>query len=285
MVFRLTNETMKNILFLTLYLLLAPLSSFGSNNPEACPDGDRAVTKPAPVVISSVLESMASLKTTEGKPAHDLSTELVRKVHDIFDHNKVKTKMAQFYSLLYVINEQIPIEQGKSVSLDGSTTRPILIKSAVFTDPEIPNHIQKVTIDRSKLDEPKYEVTFDQDQTLVPLNKGEGFYLFRNGLCQHAQKLIFQKTFTVSLYINSKGNLVAKNFKGVDLFGAFGNRGLFDVDINYVELRSVEFYKGTPDGKVTVYVSKEEFKKNEHNPILRFITRLVPDRTIQPIDW
>ena len=57
------------------------------------------------------------------------------------------------------------------------------------------------------------------------------------------------------------------------------------MDINYVELRSVEFYRGTQNGKVTAYVSDEEFKKNHHNALLRIITKLVPDRSVQPIDW
>ena len=57
------------------------------------------------------------------------------------------------------------------------------------------------------------------------------------------------------------------------------------VDINYIEFRKVEFYKGTQDGKVTAYVSKKEFKENDHNPLLRIITRFVPDKSVQPIDW
>ena len=71
----------------------------------------------------------------------------------------------------------------------------------------------------------------------------------------------------------------------MDLVGDFGNRGIIDVDINYVSLRSVEFYKGTVKGKVTAYVSEEEFKQNQHSPLLRLISRFVPDRSVQPIDW
>ena len=85
--------------------------------------------------------------------------------------------------------------------------------------------------------------------------------------------------------MKSNGNLLAQYFKGVDLFGDFGNRGIIDVDIEYVEFRKVEFYKGTFNGKVTAYVSEEEFKQNDHHMLLRLITRFVPDNTVQPIDW
>lgn len=252
---------------------------------DSCPGGNRAVTTPAPVNIAHVLEAISSLKTKDGKPALELSAELVKDVHDVFNLDLVKTKMEQFYTLLYVLNEHIVTPQEKEIHLDASSVREILLRSKVFTDPEIPKHIDAVWIYRREKLRPRYTVVFDQDQTVIPLNKGEGFYLFRNGMCQHAKKLIFRKQFSVNLKKNRKGNTVARYFKGVDLFGTFGNRGIVDVDINYVELRSVEFYRGTPDGKVMAYVSPEEFKKNKHSVILRVITRLVPDRSVQPIDW
>ena len=81
------------------------------------------------------------------------------------------------------------------------------------------------------------------------------------------------------------GNLLVKKFDGVDLFGDFGNRGLINVDIQYVSLRSVEFFTGTMDGRVTAYVSREEFQKNNHSKLLELVTKFVPDRSVQPIDW
>lgn len=252
---------------------------------EHCPGGNRAITVPAPVNISSLMEAITNLKTKNGKPALNLSQALVRDIHEVFDTNIVKTKMEQFYSLLYVLQAHLSPSLGKKVDLGEKSTRTILLRSKVFTDPEIPKHIIAVSVDRTNWQQSRYHVVFDQERTIIPLNKGEGFYLFRNGLCQHAIKLIFQKHFYVSLKKNRRGNIVARDFKGVDLYGKFGNRGFINVDINYVEFRSVEFFRGTPNGKVTVYVSKEEFRQNDHNPLLRIITRIVPDRSVQPIDW
>lgn len=78
---------------------------------------------------------------------------------------------------------------------------------------------------------------------------------------------------------------MVSNFKGVDLFGDFGNRGIIDVDIQYVSLKSVEFFTGTINGRVTAFVSREEFSKNKHNPLLELVTKIIPDRSVQPIDW
>jgi len=266
------------------YLLLSSALVFAEES--ACPKGsESAVTLPAPVEPSAVLEGMASLKTLDGKLTIDLSADLVGAVHHIFDAAKVKTKMEQFYRLLHVIALHAAPSLGDELTLDAPAVRNLLLKAAVFSDPGIPSKIMSVAIDRDDRDEPEYAVTFSDEETSVPLNRGEGFYLFRNGKCQHAQKLIFRQTFSFQLSMNRKNNLLAKNFRGVDLFGDFGNRGAFDVDIQYVSLRAVEFYQGTNLGKVTVYVSREEFKKNKHNLLLRMITRIVPDRSVQPIDW
>lgn len=268
------------------FLFLLPLASAKPiEDAKLCPGGDRAVTTPASVNVASVLEAMANLKTNEGKPAFELSSDIVKGVHEIFDTAKVKTKMEQFYSLLYVISQSLPSELGSVITLDAAPTREVLLRAAVFRDPAMPNRIQGVKIERYDPAQPRYEVWFDGEKIGLPLNSGEGFYIFRNGLCQHAQKLIFGNRFSFQLKKLQNGNLIARNFQGVDLFGEFGNRGIIDVDINYVELRAVEFYRGTQNGKVTAYVSDEEFKKNDHNFLLRIITKFVPDRSVQPIDW
>jgi len=75
------------------------------------------------------------------------------------------------------------------------------------------------------------------------------------------------------------------DFGGVDLYGNFGARGLVDVDISYVSVKSVEFLKGTPLGLVRAKVSQKEFEVDQHSFWLRVISRFVTDKSLQPIDW
>jgi hypothetical protein len=274
--------------FLLASLLALPLSGLGApiTDEKLCIGGsETAITIPAPVSVPAILEAMAKLKTKDGNPAFDLSVSVADEVRATFDTTKVKTKMEQFYSLLYLIAENLPKELGNVVTLDATAVRDILLVSAVFRTSDLPNRIREVKIERYDREQPRYEVFFDGSDIVLPLNNGNGFHLYRNGLCQHAQKLIFRNRFSFQLKRLGDGNLVARYFTGVDLFGDFGNRGIVDVDINYIELRSVEFYRGTQNGKVTAYVSDEEFKKNEHNFLLRLVTKFVPDRSVQPIDW
>lgn len=253
---------------------------------QNCPFSEKAVTTPAPVVLSEVEAALSELKLTGGEKAFASITPAFRKIiADVFNLDLVKTKMEQFYTLLFEINRNIPVQKESTVKLDPKSVLKILLAAKVFSDPQVPSRIQEVTLWRHHLHQPRYTIGFDQENIEVPLNQGSGFYLYRNGLCQHAQKLIFSKSFSVTVLKNSKGRIEANDFKGADLFGRFGNRGFLDVDINFVSLRSVEFYKGTVNGKVVAYVSREEFKKNNHSPLLRFITNYVPDKTVQPIDW
>ncbi len=252
---------------------------------DACPGADHAVTVPAPVDVPSIQGSLEKLKLLNKKPAMNLTEEVNISLRSIFNPEITKTKMEQFYRLLYLINNHLHAKENESVELEAAPVRDVLMKSAVFTAPDIPNRIVGVKIDRHHEERPRYEVRFSDPSSEVILNNGEGFYTFQNGKCQHAMKLIFQETFSVTLSINRKGNIEADDFRGVDLFGDFGNRGIFSIDLQYVELRSVEFYRGTSSGKITAYVSRQEFKKNEHNSLLRLITKFVADKSVQPIDW
>jgi hypothetical protein len=265
--------------FLLLFLAAAAASAAPIEDPTLCAGGDRAITLPAPVYPSSLLEAMKGLSPLV------LSPEIETGVREIFDLSKVKTKMEQFYALLYLIARNLPESAGSVVCLDAEPVREVLLRSRVFRDPSLPNRIRQVTVERYDREEPKYIVVFDGDAIRLPLNDGAGFNLFRNGLCQQAKELIFRNRFSFKLKRLRNGNLEARHFQGVDLFGDFGNRGVVDVDINYIEFRAVEFYRGTQEGKVTAYVSDEEFKKNHHNFLLRLVTKLVPDRSVQPIDW
>ncbi|MCB0307922.1 MAG: hypothetical protein KDD48_01005 [Bdellovibrionales bacterium] len=252
---------------------------------ESCPHVEGTITTPASVDPSDVLIAISHLKNLDDVNVIELNETVITRIHEVFNTSIIKTKMEQFYTLLYVLARAIPDGLGKTIKLRPEGVIKVLLASRVFSDPDIPKHISLTTISRHHATEPRYTIAFDQNKTEIPLNKDKGFHLYRNGLCQHARKLIFGKEFSVAVKTNGRGHLVASDFRGVDLFGRFGSRGLFDVDINFVALRSVEFFKGTPNGKVTAYVSRQEFKKNDHNPLLQFFTKYIPDRSVQPIDW
>lgn len=259
--------------------------TFGARSADdrPCPSADVAVTKPGAVDLVTLTDAALALRDTDGKPivadADGLRSDLI----DVFGTDRVTTKMEQFYTLLFSLAARA---QPATVPrfLDPADVRKILLTAAVFTDPVVPAQIAAVSLARKKGD-PTYTLSFQGEKTEIPLNGGQGFHLYRNGLCQHAQKLIFGRSFGVTLSKTKKGNTVAKDFRGVDLFGVFGNRGVIDVDIRYVALRAVEFFRGTTDGRVTAYVSDEEFKKHDHSMLLRLVTKYVPDKSVQPIDW
>ena len=73
--------------------------------------------------------------------------------------------------------------------------------------------------------------------------------------------------------------------KKVQLFGQFGTRRIFNIDLQYVDLEKVEFVKGTDEGKVTCRVARREFKENKHYALFQFIGTLIPNNSRQRIDW
>ena len=250
----------------------------------SCPSSDNPVTSPATVDISALKNKIHLLQNESGTALFQSSPLLDVAINETFDTSKVKTKMEQFYQMLWVLSQELSRQKITNVSFSQKTVREVLLASKVFTDVSVPSQIKAIELDVSNKDHPRCHVIFAKKDIEIPLNQGEGFYLFRNGKCQHAEKLIFGDSFSFELKRNL-GNLMVSEFSGVDLFGDFGNRGLIDVDIQYISLRSVEFLGGTVDGRVTAYVSREEFKKNNHNRLLELVTRVVPDRSVQPIDW
>lgn len=266
-------------LFITLFLA-AP--SWAVEFRE-CPNGADSVTYPAPVDIKILKKKIFELKDDTGRTVFTPSPAFEKSIEKTFDLSDVKTKMGQFYTLIWIMSEELKNQKAQNVSFSQASVEEVLIASKVFTDKTIPGKIKTIQFELGK-NKSNYMVAFNTSNIELPLNQGDGFYLFRNGKCQHAQKLIFKDTFTFEMKKNL-GNLMVTNFNGVDLFGDFGNRGMVDVDIQYVTLRSVEFIGGTVDGKVTAYVSREEFKKNKHNGLLEILTKIVPDRSVQPIDW
>jgi hypothetical protein len=268
------------LLLLNLILLF---STFAHAEDGSCP-GTEAVNAPAPVDMAELKLKIYALSSMAQKNVYRASPTFEKAIENAFDTSQVKTKMEQFYSLLWILGQQLETQKIKTVHFNAASVHDVLIASKVFTDPAIPSQIKSIEFDLSNSNKPKYKVSYTKKGIRLPLNQGKGFYLFRNGKCQHAKELIFEDVFSFEMKRNL-GNLMVHHFHGVDLFGDFGNRGFIDVDIEYVSLKSVEFFTGTQNGRVVAYVSREEFNKNKHNALLKLVTKIVPDRSVQPIDW
>ena len=270
-----------------LLLVLQPGLAAAAHEPlpASCPRGEVAATSPAPVDLAALEEALRSLTQADGTLALHWTDALMTDLRRTFDTQQTKTKMEQFYRLLHLIQAGSRNGGRTLVGFDAVGARKILLTSGVFSDPSVPSRIQGISANLLGDDSARFEVTFGDKGTELPLNRGTGFFLFRNGKCQHARSIIFDRAFSFETKINRKKNLVVSDFRGVDLFGNFGNRGVFDLDIQYVALRAVEFYAGTNLGRVTAYVSREEFARNKHNVLLELVTRFVPDNSVQPIDW
>jgi hypothetical protein len=274
---------MKHCLSVFVLLFVVNAESLPLTNP--CPESVESVTDPSPVNMGKLTEALKSLKLMNHEQAMKVDESAMKDIQEIFDTQLVKTKMEEFFRLLYVIQAHPQTTNLKKMDFDPMGVRQILMIAGVFSDPLIPNQIQAVTVDKSNTKIPKYEVEFSSEATHVPLNNGNGFYGYEEGRCQHTMALIFRSKFSFELKMLKNQNLYAREFEGVDIFGDFGSRGLFDVDLQYVTLKSVEFYKGTKKGEVTAKISREEFKKNDHNTLLRWITKIVSNSSVQPIDW
>jgi hypothetical protein len=243
------------------------------------------VSTPTQIDPAPLGTSLRELRRTDGKAALRWTVALDGELARSLDIRQTRTRMEQFYRLLHLIQGAARDGEREGIDLDPAGARAILLGSGVFSDPAIPGRIQAISVRFPDARTARFTVTFAEKGTEIELNRGGGFLLFRNGKCQHAKKLIFDRSFSFTTAINRDKNLVASDFRGVDLFGDFGNRGVVDIDVQYVALQAVEFYAGTPLGEVTALISPEEFVRNRHNVLLELVSRFLPDRSVQPIDW
>jgi len=268
-----------------LLLQPGPVDAANESAPAQCPRGELAATSPALVDLAALEDALRTLTQADGTPVLQWNDALMADLKRTFDPQHTKSKMEQFYRLLHLIQAGSRNGGRAMVGFDPVGARKILLTSGVFSDPSVPSRIQGISAHLLSDNSARFEVTYAEKGIEVPLNKGAGFFLFRNGKCQHARSIVFDRAFSFETTINGKKNLVVSGFRGVDLFGDFGNRGIIDLDIQYVALRVVEFYAGTNLGRVTAHVSREEFAKNKHNVLLELVTRFLPDHSVQPIDW
>lgn len=243
----------------------------------------QAVTKPAPVVMEQLIVDLNALTTKEGKKMLD-AAKLRPELQQIFDVSRTNSKLQQFYRLLYVIARNSLADIGMGVDFDVVSVRKILVTARVFSDPAFPSHISAIHLDSTD-DIPQYTVSFSDASVKFPLNQGAGFRSWDDGYCQHAQQLVFAQRFSFKMKEVKDGNLKVYKFNGVDLFGNFGTRGAVDVDLKYVRLSEVEFIKNSNLGHVTAYISKREFEESQHNALLRLVSQILPNTSLQAIDW
>ncbi len=269
----------KNLLFICLTLLLtsAPVFAFDSKS-------EQVITKPSKFSINQVLDDVYALVDSEGvKLFREENREMNKELMELFDVSILRSKLEQFYTMLFYISKYASIEKDEFI-IDRNSTIRLLISSEVFSDPEFPKRISRVFLVRNNREKPFYKVFFDSNEVRLDLNKGDGYGISREGMRQQAKALVFYGSF--SFRLREKGdNVEAFDFENVDLYGSFGSRGFINVDINYVTVKSVEFHKGSEMALVRAKVSRREFEINEHTWLLDLVTRFVTDKSLQPLDW
>jgi hypothetical protein len=244
-------------------------------------------TRPAAAPVATVIAELKTLKDVKGRlVVPEINEEFQEHLKELFEADPLKiSKLEQFYGLLFWIGKYKALPE-RRIDFDRAGVTKLLLASKVFSDVDVPEAIESVTLFWNKaFDIATYAVQFKTPQLELPLNQGRGFATFREGLCQIAQKLIFYGGFEFNVERRSNGHFYVSQFKDVDLFGVFGSRGVVDVDIQYVSIKSVEFLKGSPMGIVRAKVSRKEFDINSHSVLLRMVTHFVTDKSTQPIDW
>ncbi|MDO8643806.1 MAG: hypothetical protein Q7S00_02420, partial [bacterium] len=271
--------SMRLVFHMFILCLLLP---HGGRADVKCPGGD---SPPTPVLkanlnqLTSALENLVDLK---GRKIWETTEESKEALRAIFDQEK--TKLEQFYQLLFLLQKDIPENYLPVVVLPPRITD-VLLESKVFTKSDFPRSITAVHLRKGAYN-PVWEVHFSKTEVRFPLNNGKGFATWDQGMCQTVKELVFYPGFSFKIRRarNSK-NLVVDGFDKVELYGTFGSRGLFKIDLNYVDLEKVEFIRGTDQGKVTAKVAKREFLENPHSALFKFIGSLIPNTARQRIDW
>lgn len=253
---------------------------------EACPGVD---DPPPPVLKVDLLRLttlLEGLEDIQGRKIWVTTPKTRDRLREIFESVPPKTKLEQFFQLLFLLQKNVG-EKILPVTVQPPGITNILLTARVFTDPAFPQRIGEVTLARSDLNHlPRYEVRFSEKEVRFPINGGKGFSVWEQGMCQIAKEIVFYPGFSFRLRRarNSK-NLVVDDFQKVEIYGQFGTRKIFDIDLNYVDLEKVEFIQGTDEGRVKSRVAKREFQENPHSRLFKFIGSLIPNTSRQRIDW
>jgi len=260
-------------------LLLSTIPVFASDLKT-----EQATIKLSEFDINQVLDDVYALVDTEkAKLFKEKNIEMDKKLKTLFDVSILRSKLEQFYTMLFYISNYASIEKDE-LFIDRDSTIKLLISSEVFTDAKFPKNISNVFLSRINRENPFYKVSFNSDRVELGLNYGDGYGISRVGMKQEAQALVFYGSFSFKLR-EKRENVEAYDFEDVDLYGNFGSRGFVNVDINYVAVKSVEFHKASEMALVKAKVSRREFEINKHTWLLDLVTRFVTDKSLQPLDW
>ncbi|MBT3880252.1 MAG: hypothetical protein HON76_03210 [Candidatus Scalindua sp.] len=268
----------KNSLLVVLVLLVFASQAFAVENRT------KQVLETADFGVDQVLNDVYALVDSENVNLFDQRNEdMDRELIALFDVSILRSKLEQFYTMLYHISSFATIAKDE-FTIDRDLTIKLLISSRVFTDRDFPQNISNVYLSRKNREKPSYKVSFSSERVELGLNYGDGYGIAKVGMNQEAQALVFYGAFSFKL--RKKGeNVEAYDFDGVDLYGNFGSRGFINVDINYVAVKSVEFHKASEMALVKAKVSRREFEINNHTWLLGLVTRFVTDKSLQPLDW
>lgn len=245
--------------------------------------------RPPPVLkvdLPQLIVALENIRSDDGKTLYKNSPENEAVLRKIFESTPSKTKLEQFFQLLFLLQNNISKQELPIVVHTPSITN-VLLTAKVFTDPSFPKKITKVIL---QVDDPQrnpyYTVDFSDPEVRFAVNQGKGFSTWEQGMCQTARELIFYNGFSFRIRNNRiNKNIVIDDFNKVQLYGNFGSRKFFDIDLNYLDLEKVEFIDGTDQGKVKARVAKREFKENKHSSFFKFIGSLIPNTSQQRIDW
>ena len=236
--------------------------------------------------MGQVKTALGALHDTQGRGVWKNSAETDAALEDVFKSTPRKTKLEQFFQLLYLIQKQVN-DSALPVVVEPPQIIDVLLVAKVFTDPAFPKRITSVELKKDVASRPPlFKVQFSDQEVRFPINQGKGFATWDQGMCQIAKELVFYPSFSFRLRNarNSK-NLVVDDFQKVEIFGQFGTRKIVSIDLSYVDLEKVEFIQGTDQGKVKARVAQREFKENKHSKLFKFIGSLIPNTTKQRIDW
>ena len=277
------NTKIKNIFLYLLLMILSLPSYVYAKIPRDCPATDGISTYPSKVIIDDLVKDVRELKDSNENRILEITPEFKKNLYEIFNEKPFRTKMDQFYRMIYLIHTHALKNEG-SIEISGVVVANVLLASAVFSDPSFPKHIDKVVLAKKK-STLRTHVYFNLDNLKLPLNEGNGFYSFEDGKCQHLTHLHFTRKISFDMDIKKNNNLLVSHFQGVNLFGDFGTRGFVDIDLSYIKLEKVEFIDKTTEGYVTARIADREFKEKQHSWFLKLVNKFYSNTTRQPIDW
>lgn len=276
--------------FFIVFLLLTHGFAGPSISQESCdaPEPPSVLEEP-PVEIEKLLTELYKMKEVSGNEVFKKNPAFEREITSLFDRTVARSKMDRFYRTLFVMQKYTHLKKSP-MTIPGNYVRDALMITQIFQDASFVDRIKEVRIIKSYWGPTRYSLDFDHKNGKyipLPVNRGHGFKTISNGKCQHVEALVFTSPFEFLIEMKRNRNLYVHNFKNVDIKGDFGvHSQLINIDLQYLALFGVEFFEDSDRAKVTAFVSKREFEVNKnHHPLLKILTKIVPNSAIERISW